>query len=222
MRLVDCFTDVLAYAKGFLQQPSLDYQAYRSQVLQMLGQAAIRGRQAGFSAEDCDAALFAVVAWIDEATLSSGWSEVGRWQKEPLQGVYFKTAKAGLEFYTRLDMLAPQQRHIREVYFLCLLLGFRGRYVYQTDRDVLRGMQHKHLSLLFNDPALLQLDETSQLFPSVYPVARPITKPPKLTSRVSALTLNLVVTPVLVVVILYATYHVLLSNMVADFTTVRK
>jgi type VI secretion system protein ImpK len=217
MRLVDCFTDVLAYAKHFLQQPASDYQGFRSKLSQLIGEASAKGRQEGFSAEDCDAALFAVVAWLDEAILSSTWSEVGRWQKEPLQTAYFKTGRAGIEFFTRLEALPPQQRHVREVYFLCLLLGFKGRYVYQTDRDVLATAQQKHLTLLVNEPALLKLDEKSQLFPGAYPPGRPEEKP-RLKKSWSLVTLNLVLTPVVVVLVLYGTYHVVLSRMVQDFS----
>lgn len=222
MRLVDCFADILACTKQFLEQPSSDYPAFRSRVAQMIGEAGAKGRQAGFSAEDCDAALFAVVAWLDEAVMSSGWSEVGRWQKEPLQASYFRTSKAGLEFFTRLDALAPQQKQVREVYFHCLMLGFRGRYVYQTDRDVLATAQQKHLSLLVNDPPLLRLDEKSQLFPGAYPPARPADESKRVRSRWSTMTFHLVLTPAVIVLVLYVTYHVVLEKMVKDFSALLK
>lgn len=219
MRLVDAFTDILAYAKQFLEQPASDYPAFRSRLAQMIGEAGARARQAGFAAEDCDAALFAVVAWLDEVVMSSSWSEVGRWQKEPLQASYFRTSRAGMEFFSRLDALAPPQRPVREVYFHCLMLGFRGRYVYQTDRDALAAAQQKHLTLLVNEPALLKLDEKSQLFPGAYPPARPADQNKRVKNRWSAMTFHLVLTPAVIVLVLYVTYHVVLEKMIRDFST---
>ncbi len=222
MRLVDCYTAIFAFAKQYLQQPTRDYPAFRARIVQLIDEAGSLGRKYGFSNDACDAALFAVAAWLDEAVLSSAWSEVGRWQKEPLQAIYFRTTRAGLEFFTRLDALPPQQREIREVYVLCLLLGFKGRYVYQTDRGMRIAAQQKQLALLMNDPALLRLEEGGQLFPSAYPGARAEGVSKGVGKRWSALTINLVVTPALVVLVLYLVYHAVLSRMVQDFSVLLK
>jgi len=222
MRLVDCFTELLAFAKQYLQQPTQDYSAFRARIVQLIGEAGARGLEHGFSNEECDAALFAVVAWLDEAVLSSAWSEVGRWQKEPLQAIYFRTARAGLEFFTRLDTLSPQQREIREVYVLCLLLGFKGRYVYQTDRGMLIAAQQKQVALLVDDPALLKLEGGHRLFPGAYPGARAADAPKGIGQRWSALTINLVVTPPVVALVLYLTYYTVLSRMAQDFSVLLK
>lgn len=78
-------------------------------------------------AAELDAARFALVAWIDETILLTNWPGQGDWIQDLLQTRLFATNKAGDEFFQRLESLPPNFNHAREVFFLCLVMGFEGK-----------------------------------------------------------------------------------------------
>jgi type VI secretion system protein ImpK len=76
---------------------------------------------------------FALVAFIDETVLSpkNNFPLRSEWERNPLQLVYFDQHLAGIKFFERLDaMMREGDAHadIVEVYYLCLLLGFKGKF----------------------------------------------------------------------------------------------
>ena len=138
MRLTDCFSELIAYVSYFLKtvdkkQPPFDQ--IRHEVERLLGESEACINKETFSAEDYDQARFAVCAWIDEAILSSSWKEKHLWQKQQLQRVYYNTTEAGEQFFERLNNLGLHQRDVREVYYLCLAMGFTGRYIQEESGD---------------------------------------------------------------------------------------
>lgn len=221
MRLADCFVGVLAYTELTLRQPAAGYDEFRRRVEAMLGEAAERARRAGVTDADYKAALFAVAAWIDETVMCSGWSDAARWEKELLQRIHFNTARAGVELFSRLEQLAPQQKAVREVYYLCLELGFKGKYVYDSDPNVLRSLKQKHLELLVPD-AGIQLEADARLFPDAYPAPRPESAEARRRFSVSTATIAIAVIPAAVVAVLYAAYHVALHGLVTAFLPLMK
>jgi len=70
--------------------------------------------------------------------LTSSWGLKESWADKPLQLAYFNDFAAGEEFYNRIDTLRGAKKNsVLEVYYLCLALGFRGKYV------DLQGMEKK-------------------------------------------------------------------------------
>ncbi len=128
-----------------------------------------RERGGDFNREAFEAAKFGVVAYVDEMLLVSTWEDKGKWQKAPLQREYFDTTNAGKLFYERLNALAKYgpERAVREVYCLCLGLGFRGKYFASDDRQQLEETKSFNLGLLLPEEAQRNL-ETATLFPSAY------------------------------------------------------
>ena len=97
-----------------------------------------KARQADVPAEDVQLAKYAVAAFIDEMILTSSWTLKESWADKPLQLAYFNDFSAGEEFYTKIESLRGAKRYsVLEVYYLCLALGFRGKYV------DLQGMEKK-------------------------------------------------------------------------------
>ena len=88
----------------------------------------------GYSREDAFKAAQAVVAFLDESILSAENNPVFRdWRRQPLGPDYFKQHVAGEVFYHNIrDLLtgddSARAADILEVYQLCLLLGYRGRF----------------------------------------------------------------------------------------------
>ena len=80
-----------------------------------------------------EAVKFAVVAFIDETVLSpqNNFPLRSEWERNPLQLVYFDEHLAGVKFFEKLDSLMENMEEnvdVVEVYYLCLLLGFKGKY----------------------------------------------------------------------------------------------
>ncbi len=76
-------------------------------------------------------AKFALVAFTDESILGSNWSGKASWLANPIAMELFKTFNAGEEFFKYLDELRQRTRlnlEALEVYYLCLALGFKGKY----------------------------------------------------------------------------------------------
>src|SRR5262249_28073663 len=71
----------------------------------------------------------AAVALVDETMMSTEWSGMEQWKKEPLQVQLFGNFLAGEQFFDRLDELMRKgELALLEVYYICLCAGLRGMY----------------------------------------------------------------------------------------------
>lgn len=84
------------------------------------------------SAEDVFDSKYAFCAAVDETILSSNFAIRPAWERRPLQLVLFGEQLAGETFFVKLEELrargAPRLQAL-EVFHMCLLLGFRGKYI---------------------------------------------------------------------------------------------
>lgn len=118
-----------------------DAAEFRMHLKNLLGQADANTRQAGYPPEFAKLAVYAVVALLDESILNSPGPLRGVWVGYPLQQELFGENVAGENFYLQLrDLLArpdtPELGEILEVFLLCLLLGFKGRYAASDGAEV--------------------------------------------------------------------------------------
>jgi type VI secretion system protein ImpK len=217
VRLADCFIEVLAYAKLYLRRPGADYDAFRARVLAQLEDSRTRALAAGFANEDYQSALFAVVAWIDEAVMTSNWAGTARWKKELLQQAFFSTARAGVEFFKRMDEIAGHQQAVREVYYFCLMLGFKGRYVTKAQEKTLDELKQHHVALLVRDARNFAVDGASALFPQAYPSSEPAAPAARAPSFLKT-TLLVLAVPVAVLLVMYFSYDQVLGGMTSGFS----
>jgi len=110
-----------------------DPQSFRSQIslaLQSAGQQAVRQ---GYAPEDVRVATFAIVAFLDESILNSHNPAFNDWVRKPLQQELFGVDVAGEIYFRNIDHFlgrsdSQELADVLEIYQLCLLLGFRGRY----------------------------------------------------------------------------------------------
>lgn len=136
--LVDYFSEAIALALDLDERLSISPETVapcpevQKQLLQALQNAQRKAEKAGKQNADIEEASFAVVAWIDEliARYATWW--VGA---TPLQKTLFHTNNAGNEFFGHLNQLTARQDEVREVYYLCLCLGFVGQYYYETGEN---------------------------------------------------------------------------------------
>ena len=123
------------------RQGPTDAESFRAHLKQLIARADQDARQAGYAQGDVRYALYAVVAFIDESILNSAQPMFRDWPRRPLQDELFGGHVGGEAFFQYLQQLMtrdPSQdlADVLEVYLLCLLLGFQGRYS-ATNRDEL-------------------------------------------------------------------------------------
>jgi len=114
---------------------------FRRHLRNLLGQADAVTRQTEYPADFAKLATYAVVALLDESILNSPGPLRGDWVGYPLQQELFGENVAGENFYLQLrDLLARPDSgdlgDILEIFLLCLLLGFRGRYAASDGAEV--------------------------------------------------------------------------------------
>lgn len=103
----------------------------RDRIKKLLDKSGLEATRAGHAREDVQDAKFAMVAFIDETILSSDWMQKDRWLARPLQLEIYDRYDAGEEFFDKLERLRGQgalHADVLEVYYLCMALGFKGRY----------------------------------------------------------------------------------------------
>lgn len=115
------------------RQVAADAESFRTGMKQVLAAAEQEARQAGYASDDVRLALFGVIAFLDETVLNSRQPMFAEWPRRPLQEEVFGVHMAGELFFQYLQQLLGRQdsedlADVLEVYELCLLLGFKGRY----------------------------------------------------------------------------------------------
>ena len=126
------------------RQTVSDPAAFRQQVIEALQLADQQARNQGYNAEDIKLAIFAVVAFVDESVLNLRLPVFADWPRRPLQEELFGHHVAGEIFFKNLQELlgktdSQDLADLLEVYLMCLLLGFAGRYSL-GDRGALRAI----------------------------------------------------------------------------------
>jgi type VI secretion system protein ImpK len=89
--------------------------------------------QAGYNADDIKMATLALVGFLDESVLNTRNPMFADWPRKPLQEELFGIHMAGEIFFRNLEQLMGRSdsadlADLLEVHYLCLLLGFGGRY----------------------------------------------------------------------------------------------
>lgn len=103
-----------------------------------------RAERYKFNHKITNEAKFALAAFVDETVLTGDFHLKEEWERFPIQLEYFQEQLAGEKFFERLQKLLHEidkTADAVEVYYVCMLLGFKGRYaVYEQDK-LLRIMQ---------------------------------------------------------------------------------
>ncbi|QEL66332.1 type VI secretion system protein ImpK [Oryzomicrobium terrae] len=215
--LADAFMPLIAYLRQFQQAPANDTPQLAANVDRLIADARRTAHDLGFTEADIDSALFAVVAWADEALLAAPWGGAAEWPRHLLQKRYFNITNAGVDFFTRLEALTPQQLPVREVYTLCLSLGFAGRYGYERNLKAREEIQRASMKLLLQDGEGLPAAVDEHLFPDGYGLNLPPPRPEpasRLRWRFTSLSFQAFIAPLVGLALLYLLYHVTIWQMV--------
>ncbi|AVG41384.1 MULTISPECIES: type IVB secretion system protein IcmH/DotU [Achromobacter] len=113
-------------------QEPVDAASFSARVQQFLADFERSAKKMDIPAEDVYATKYAFCAAVDETVLNSGFSIRDAWMLQPLQLTLFGEQLAGENFFARLEDLraqgAPRLQSL-EVFYMCLLLGFQGKYM---------------------------------------------------------------------------------------------
>jgi type VI secretion system protein ImpK len=153
--LREIVTPFFAYVLFFVRTPAYGRRPatdIRRDIDRLLADQRTAVKRNDIPLSDYENACFAIVAWADELILhcahESNRELYEHWQHSPLQVQLYSTANAGEEFFEKLARLNPSQKEIREIYHLCLCLGFRGRYYDETQDHKLVALRREHVQHL--------------------------------------------------------------------------
>jgi len=115
------------------RQQVSDANAFRDQIWEAVKVAQADAMRRGYGGDDIELALFGVIAFLDESILMLHAPVFTDWPRMPLQQQRYGHDIAGEVFFQNLQkILTRSETHeladLLEVYYLCLLLGFAGRY----------------------------------------------------------------------------------------------
>jgi len=135
LALQEVFTATVRLRGG--RQVGADAGSFRAHIKTLLAAADSEARRHGYDGGDVRLAIYAIVAFLDESVLQSDQTMFADWPRQPLQEEVFGDHMAGETFFQHVRSLMGRQdsaelADLLEVFDLCLLLGFRGRYGAET------------------------------------------------------------------------------------------
>ncbi|QLL16166.1 DotU family type VI secretion system protein [Pseudomonas chlororaphis] len=119
----------------------------RAQLLAYLRQFEEQARAAGVAQDEVMLSRYVLCTALDEAVLSTPWGSTSDWGKQSLLITLHNEAWGGEKVFQLLEhcLQNPQQRlHILELLYLCICLGFEGRYRVMNDgRSQLEALRER-------------------------------------------------------------------------------
>ncbi|MBV9755903.1 MAG: type VI secretion system protein TssL, long form [Alphaproteobacteria bacterium] len=115
--------------RGTYRQP--DPQQLRERVMRELRDFERRGREGGIAMELLRPAHYALCASIDDIVLNTPWGAASGWSAQPLVAAFHHGARGTDQFFDQLRQMRQQPDKympVIELMYLCLSLGFMGRY----------------------------------------------------------------------------------------------
>ncbi len=129
--------DLVLRLKAGIVQPSNELRPKCAKLLDDFEKRAERYR---FNHKIVRVSKFALASFIDEVVLTNNFPLKDEWEKYALQLEYFGEQLAGNKFFDKLEAMLKQIKvtgDAVEIYYVCMLLGFKGRYaVYEQDKLV--------------------------------------------------------------------------------------
>jgi type VI secretion system protein ImpK len=219
MGLSKLFVPMMAYVQGLERQDAPDASLVHERLQAQIKTARDEALSQSIEMQRFHDALFPVVAWIDERlSLLVQWHETKAWRVYMLQRKLFSTSLAGVQFFDRLQAIEPDDSELREVYVMCLALGFVGRYSQNPNSPELVALQQTNYQMLRPEAATDSPNGLARLFPEAYRLVTGGGVHRKWHNRSRGGWLLVVVVPVLVIAALVFWFDSQLSEKVNDIT----
>lgn len=130
--LAELASDIFLLVLSFRERAdSIEFDALYSGARAMLEEFDQNAKALKIDPEDIADSKYALVAFVDEAVLRSQWKAREQWADNPLQLQLFGTYLAGEGFFENLKKQRARGKaaeEVLEIYYICLILGFEGKY----------------------------------------------------------------------------------------------
>jgi type VI secretion system protein ImpK len=110
-----------------------------------------RAYHKGASRQEVDIAKYFLCSLLDETVLNTPWGSQSGWGHNSLSSLFYKKMAGGEEFFQIVDRLKQQpsqNQNLLGVAYICLSLGFEGRYRYTNNGLISLERQRQELYLL--------------------------------------------------------------------------
>jgi type VI secretion system protein ImpK len=133
--------DLILRVKAGIIPPSNEL---RPKVESMFDDFERRAERYRFNHKVVNVAKFGLAAFVDETVLTNNFPLKNEWEKNPLQLKFFGEQLAGNKFFDKLESMLSQievTQDAVEIYYYCMLLGFKGKYAVYEQEKLLQTMQ---------------------------------------------------------------------------------
>jgi len=133
--------DLILRLKAGIVAPSNEL---RPKIAGLLEEFEKRAERYKFNHKIVQVSKFALASFFDEMILTANFPLKIEWEKNPLQLELFGEQLAGNKFFDKLESMLKQVEVTQdavEVYYYCMLLGFKGRYAIYEHEKLLATMQ---------------------------------------------------------------------------------
>ena len=113
-----------------------DPMALKNKIIQEIQQFQVAAQAEGVDPQTVSSARYILCTALDEAVLNTPWGNNSGWSQQSLLSLFHKEVSGGERFFLLLKSLAQnpaKNRGILELMYLCLALGFEGRYRIMQD-----------------------------------------------------------------------------------------
>jgi type VI secretion system protein ImpK len=123
------------------RQAVSDAESFRHQLREAIKASDMEARKRGYNVDDIKLATQAAVAFLDESILNLRSPIFADWPRRPMQEEMYGHHVMGEIFFQDLQKIlgrndSQDTADLLEVYYLCMLLGFAGRYSIQGRGDL--------------------------------------------------------------------------------------
>jgi type VI secretion system protein ImpK len=157
-------------------------------------------------AKQFEKAKYPLVVTADEILINSNWAYSQQWENEIFEYEFFKTRIAGEKFFAMVEELRDDEEQLAEILYLCLCLGFVGRY--REDAEELRRLKRRLYRMV---PGRISDDE-KRVTPDAYFVAEGVADYKKPLVNLGRIAIVCVV----LLVVLWVGYYVYRGQLQSD------
>ena len=108
-----------------------DIAALKEKIIREIKQFQITAQAQGIDAQTISSARYVLCTALDETVLNTPWGHNSSWTQQSLLSLFHNEVSGGERFFYLLKSLAQnpaKNRNLLELMYLCLALGFKGRY----------------------------------------------------------------------------------------------
>lgn len=113
----------------------------KNKIIKEIQQFQLNAQASGIDPDTISSSRYVLCTVLDEAVLSTPWGNSSGWSQQSLLSLFHKEVSGGERFFDLLKSLAQnptKNRNLLELMYLCLALGFEGRYrIIENGKDKL-------------------------------------------------------------------------------------